>query len=418
MQAVIVNRVFLRLSVVALAFLAISDGGAIGLSGEQTTSLASRTPSIDFEGTVAARWLQDAFAGQKMPEGAEMLLAIARGSRLGPGEGWFHPGQSRYGWPWLAKLHGVAPDGAISADSFKGPAELFDRLDRNHDKVLRADDFDWSERSRPVAALATSEPLDRLSSSGDGRISREDWMRVFDQAADGKDHLTAAELRDALGSKSNVAKSPNGMPSHQVLVRGLFRGEVGSMNEGPKVDDPAPDFTLRNHDGSGVVRLSDHFGKRPIVLSFGNFTCRPFRSTYPHVDELATRYKSEALFLGVYVREAHPTDGWRMSSNDAAGVALAQPQSYPERVAVANTCSSKLKMSIPLLVDEIDDRVGNAYSGMPGRLYLIDPQGRIAYKGGRGPFGFKPAELEQALVLLLLDTANGAQSDASTHPAK
>jgi hypothetical protein len=55
------------------------------------------------------------------------------------------------------------------------------------------------------------------------------------------------------------------------------------------------------------------------------------------------------------------------------------------------------------MVDEMDDRVGRAYSGMPDRMYLIDRKGRIAYKGGRGPFGFKPGELEQALVMLLVD---------------
>jgi hypothetical protein len=60
-------------------------------------------------------------------------------------------------------------------------------------------------------------------------------------------------------------------------------------------------------------------------------------------------------------------------------------------------------MSIPLLVDEIDDRVGHAYSGMPSRLYVIDTEGKVAYKSGRGPFGFKPAEMEQALVLLLIN---------------
>ncbi len=38
---------------------------------------------------------------------------------------------------------------------------------------------------------------------------------------------------------------------------------------------------------------------------------------------------------------------------------------------------------------------------MPGRLYLIDPEGKVASKSGRGPFGFKPAELEQSLVMLL-----------------
>ena len=54
-----------------------------------------------------------------------------------------------------------------------------------------------------------------------------------------------------------------------------------------------------------------------------------------------------------------------------------------------------------MLVDTIDDAVGARYSGMPSRLYLIDREGKVAYKSGRGPFGFKPAELEQSLVLLL-----------------
>src|SRR5262249_8953389 len=33
----------------------------------------------------------------------------------------------------------------------------------------------------------------------------------------------------------------------------------------------------------------------------------------------------------------------------------------------------------------------------------IDKYGRVAYKGGRGPFGFKPGELEQALIMNLLE---------------
>lgn len=61
---------------------------------------------------------------------------------------------------------------------------------------------------------------------------------------------------------------------------------------------------------------------------------------------------------------------------------------------------------MPLLVDTIDDRVGHAYSGMPDRLYLIDKQGKVAYRGGRGPFGFKPGELEQSLIGLLVEESS------------
>jgi hypothetical protein len=109
------------------------------------------------------------------------------------------------------------------------------------------------------------------------------------------------------------------------------------------------------------------------------------------------------------VREAHPTDGWRMESNDRAGIALPQPKDKADRTAAATQCCSHLEMNMPVLVDELDDRVGNAYSGMPDRLYVIDRQGKVAYKGGRGPFGYKPGEMEQSLVMMLLEQGDGKQ---------
>lgn len=112
-------------------------------------------------------------------------------------------------------------------------------------------------------------------------------------------------------------------------------------------------------------------------------------------------------FVNVYVREAHPTGGWRMASNDKAGVVVDQPTTDAERREVASQCCAALHMKIPLVVDGVDDRVGHAYSGMPDRLYLIDQDGRVAYKGGRGPFGFRPGELEQQIALLLAEEEAG-----------
>ena len=143
----------------------------------------------------AARWLQQAFKGQKTPEAAEMLIAIARGSRMGPGDGWFHPGQSRYGWKWLAEKHGIRPGESIPAAKFAGPAALFARLDRNKDGVLRADDFDWSERTLYAQqTMMTEFWFGQVNKAGDGRLTREEWLKFFDKAAAGKDHLTTDNL--------------------------------------------------------------------------------------------------------------------------------------------------------------------------------------------------------------------------------
>ncbi len=49
---------------------------------------------------------------------------------------------------------------------------------------------------------------------------------------------------------------------------------------------------------------------------------------------------------------------------------------------------------------------------MPSRLYLINRDGKVAYKSGRDPFGFKPAELEHSLVLLL----NQGETSAMPRP--
>ena len=79
-----------------------------------------------------------------------MLIAIAKGLRMGPNDGWFKPGQrpatTGSGWP---SKHGVKPGEAIPPGrNSSGPRQLFDRLDRNKDGALRgADDFDWSDRS-------------------------------------------------------------------------------------------------------------------------------------------------------------------------------------------------------------------------------------------------------------------------------
>jgi hypothetical protein len=92
-----------------------------------------------------------------------------------------------------------------------------------------------------------------------------------------------------------------------------------------------------------------------------------------------------------------------MSGNDRVGVTVNQPKTSEARNLAASKCCQALHLAMPLLVDTIDDQVNRAYSGFPDRLYLIDRQGKVAYKGGRGPFGYKPRQLEQNLLMLLLE---------------
>ena len=75
-----------------------------------------------------------------------------------------------------------------------------------------------------------------------------------------------------------------------------------------------------------------------------------------------------------------------------------EPINIAERLALANQCATAMEIAnIPTLVDEIDDGVGAAYAAWPDRLFLVGKDGKMAYSGGRGPFGFKPKELESAI---------------------
>jgi hypothetical protein len=113
---------------------------------------------------------------------------------------------------------------------------------------------------------------------------------------------------------------------------------------------------------------------------------------------LAQRYGERVHFLVVYIREAHPEDGWIIPENRRSGLAVHDPKTDEERRAVASTCALNLHIGMPMVVDRVDNAVASTYGGWPDRLYLVRRDGRIAFQGGEGPFGFKPEELERAIA--------------------
>jgi len=397
-----------------------ADPGA-GTGGPTVVKLPPLDPDTLADPKEAARAVEklEKEYPDPQPEAVRMLIAILKGSQLNGTDGWFGPAQTRYTWQWLADLHGVDPKAktaAITRAAFRGPAALFEALDRDGDGQITANDLDWSDRNPYVMrANVLNYLFRRMDAGGDGKLTREELDAFFQRVADGKDHFTADDFRRAMIPRGPAGFGPGDGPNVPVLVRGLYAGEIGSIQEGPKLGAPAPDFALKSIDGKESIRLSKEIGEKPVVLVFGNFTCGPFRGLFPDVDAVHARYKDRATFIMVYVREAHPTDGWKMESNTRVGVAVKQPTTTAERAEVCDLFCKKLKPGIPVVVDDIDDPTGTAYSAMPARLYVIDPSGKVAYKSGRGPFGFKPGEMEQALVMSLLE-ANPAPKPTKTEP--
>ena len=118
------------------------------------------------------------------------------------------------------------------------------------------------------------------------------------------------------------------------------------------------------------------------------------------MEQLYSRYKDRVEFFVVYVQEAHPTDGWQVESNVDENILFRQHQSYIEREEAAQLCAIGMHISVPTLVEEIDNAIDEAYGAAPERLYLIGKDGRVAYHGGAGPHFFDLDELDGALQRL------------------
>ncbi len=115
------------------------------------------------------------------------------------------------------------------------------------------------------------------------------------------------------------------------------------------------------------------------------------------MNKLYEQYKDRVGFFVIYIQEAHPIDGWMVKENAKARISVASAKSVDERCEVAETCVTKLAIELPALIDDIQNSTEAAYTGWPDRLYVIDREGRIAYKSKPGPFGFKPQEVAETL---------------------
>ena len=99
----------------------------------------------------------------------------------------------------------------------------------------------------------------------------------------------------------------------------------------------------------------------------------------------------------VYIAEAHAIDGFFPKAGRGSPI-VEEPETNQERMQLAGRCMVSLSIAdITAVVDTIDDPTLKAWAAWPDRLFLIDKAGSVVYAGGKGPWGFKPDELEAAI---------------------
>jgi type I thyroxine 5'-deiodinase len=87
-----------------------------------------------------------------------------------------------------------------------------------------------------------------------------------------------------------------------------------------------------------------------------------------------------------------------MKSNVRDDVCYAQPKTLEQRLTIANDFTKRFKFPIPFGVDDMSNAANDAYVAWPERFYIVDESGHIAYRGGMGPFNYKPDEVRAWLA--------------------
>ena len=83
----------------------------------------------------------------------------------------------------------------------------------------------------------------------------------------------------------------------------------------------------------------------------------------------------------IYIREAHPTDGWQVPQNERDKILIKDPTTLAERKRAAADFATQFQVTLPILVDPLDDPFDNAFAAWPDRIYVLDAAGKVAFKG-------------------------------------
>ena len=195
--------------------------------------------------------------------------------------------------------------------------------------------------------------------------------------------------------------------------------QVESDKSSPKEGDIAPDFELADINGE-TRKLSDYLGDKPVLLFFGANSCPPFSQGTLGINELQETYGDQMEFVGVYVNEPHPIDGWWLAaskiqqhffrrSGSRAAIDIVQPTTQDERNRyAARAHENLLNDDISLLVDSMDNKVNDMYTGQPTRIYLLDKDGHVVYNQGIGPYSFSPEHAEPVIQDYLAGLRRGS----------
>lgn len=183
-----------------------------------------------------------------------------------------------------------------------------------------------------------------------------------------------------------------------LLAAALLAAPAASAEEqkrgGPDPGQPAPDFTLKDHEGKDV-KLSDLKGQ-VVVLEWTNPQCPFVKRHY----EAGTMKTLAAEFAGKNVK-------W-----------LAIDSSHFVTVAENKKWADEKQLPYPVL-DDHEGKVGAAYGARTTPdMFVIDAEGKVAYRGAidDDPYGENKAPKNYVRAAVEAVLAGKAAAEPETRP--
>jgi Spy/CpxP family protein refolding chaperone len=176
------------------------------------------------------------------------------------------------------------------------------------------------------------------------------------------------QLRDLLSSDN--AASPTTQPAEHADAP---PPQITSLHVGQK----APDFVLQKLDGPSVA-LSSFKGKI-VLLVFGSYSSPIFREHAAAVQQLRNQYVPRINPLIIYTKENYPAGDWDIERNKEQNISISQASNMDARIAAARQARDRLELSVPILLDSMDDKTASDYDAFSNAAVLIGRDGTVLF---------------------------------------
>lgn len=136
---------------------------------------------------------------------------------------------------------------------------------------------------------------------------------------------------------------------------------------GPAPGDAMPSLDLLSTDRTRM-NTTQWVGDKPVLLIFGSVSCPMTATSIRPLTRLYDRFGENVTFILLNVREAHP------------GEDVPQPESLDQKLEHAATLKDRYRIPWTVATDDVEGTVHQALDPKPNAAYLIDRNGRIAFR--------------------------------------